>query len=119
MSFSLHRQFHGTRFPCPILVLLVCCGRGAGRGKLFPLDTRRGKGGEKKSLKDPRSWPGLATLFFSPNFHTSLNQKSLKTQKPVLHPLTAQRFNRYNSSLVTHSPRQQGLWSLARSLEGL
>lgn len=63
-----------------------------------------------KSFKDPRSWLGLATLFFSPNFHTSLDQKSLKTQKPVLSPAPSSPLSpafQYNSSLVTQ-PKTAG-----------
>lgn len=64
-----------------------------------------------KSLKDPRSWPGRATLFFSPSFHSSLS-RSRSRHKSLFAPLgpSAQRDS---------SPRRQGLWSLARSLEGL
>lgn len=52
---------------------------------MFPLDTRRGKDSGEVSQR-PALLAGLATLFFSPDFHTSLH-RSRSRHKACLPPL--------------------------------
>lgn len=80
---------------------------------MFPLDTRRGKVSGEVSQR-PALLAGLATLFFSPDFHTSLHKSRSRHKSLFATTPPAPSVPRFKATAAwLHSPWWQGLWYLA------